>query len=381
MTLALSGAKILTPEGVVDGHMLVIDAGRIQRIAPLGEIPANARHLRLQGGWLAPGFVDLQVNGGGGVMLNNAPSVDSLRKMAQAHARIGATTILPTLITDTPAVVAAAITAVEMAVAGGVPGIAGLHLEGPHLALSRKGAHDPALIRVMEEEDLALLLEAARRLPLLKVTLATESVTPEQIRALTAAGVLVSLGHTDARFEDCRAAADAGAACVTHLFNAQSQMGNREPGVVGAALALGALSAGIIADGIHVHPASLGNAIRAKAGPGRMFLVSDSMATAGSDIDAFTLNGREIRRSGDRLTLADGTLAGAHLELAQAIRNVMAMAGLDVAAAVGMATRSPADLIGRADLGRLAPGVRADLVHLDDQVALRRVWRDGLEIG
>ncbi|MCE8511461.1 N-acetylglucosamine-6-phosphate deacetylase [Ruegeria pomeroyi] len=381
MTLALSGARILTPEGVVDGHMLVIDAGRIQRIAPLGEIPDNARHLRLQGGWLAPGFVDLQVNGGGGVMLNNAPSVDSLRKMAQAHARIGATTILPTLITDTPAVVAAAITAVEMAVAGGVPGIAGLHLEGPHLALSRKGAHDPALIRVMEEEDLALLLEAARRLPLLKVTLATESVTPEQIRALTAAGVLVSLGHTDARFEDCRAAADAGAACVTHLFNAQSQMGNREPGVVGAALALGALSAGIIADGVHVHPASLGNAIRAKAGPGRVFLVSDSMATAGSDIDAFTLNGREIRRSGDRLSLADGTLAGAHLELAQAIRNVMAMAGLDVAAAVGMATRSPADLIGRVDLGRLAPGARADLVHLDDQVALRRVWRDGLEIG
>ncbi|MCE8554576.1 N-acetylglucosamine-6-phosphate deacetylase [Ruegeria pomeroyi] len=381
MTLALSGARILTPEGVVEGQVLLVEAGRILRVASEGETPAGARHLRLEGGWLVPGFVDLQVNGGGGVMLNNAPSVDTLRRMSEAHGRIGATTILPTLITDAPGVVTAAIAAVEAAVAGGVPGIAGLHLEGPHLALSRKGAHDPALIRVMEEEDLALLLEAARRLPLLKVTLATESVTPEQIRALTAAGVLVSLGHTDARFEDCRAAADSGAACVTHLFNAQSQMGNREPGVVGAALALGALSAGIIADGIHVHPASLGNAIRAKAGPGRVFLVSDSMATAGSDIDAFTLNGREIRRSGDRLTLADGTLAGAHLELAQAIRNVMAMAGLDVAAAVGMATRSPADLIGRADLGRLAPGARADLVHLDDQLALRRVWRDGLEIG
>ncbi|MCE8508414.1 N-acetylglucosamine-6-phosphate deacetylase [Ruegeria pomeroyi] len=381
MTLALSGARILTPEGAVEGQALLVKEGRILQIAPEDAIPTDARHLRLEGGWLAPGFVDLQVNGGGGVMLNNAPSADTLRRMSEAHGRIGATTILPTLITDAPGVVSAAIAAVEAAVAGGVPGIAGLHLEGPHLALSRKGAHDPALIRVMEEEDLALLLEAARRLPLLKVTLATESVTPEQIRALTAAGVLVSLGHTDARFEDCRAAADAGAACVTHLFNAQSQMGNREPGVVGAALALGALSAGIIADGIHVHPASLGNAIRAKAGPGRVFLVSDSMATAGSDIDAFTLNGREIRRSGDRLTLADGTLAGAHLELAQAIRNVLAMAGLDVAAAVGMATRSPADLIGRADLGRLAPGARADLVHLDDQLALRRVWRDGLEIG
>lgn len=381
MTLALSGARILTPEGAVEGQALLVEEGRILRIAPEDAIPTDARHLRLEGGWLAPGFVDLQVNGGGGVMLNNAPSVDSLRKMSEAHGRIGATTILPTLITDTPAIVAAAIAAVEMAVAEGVPGIAGLHLEGPHLALSRKGAHDPALIRVMGDDDLALLLEAARRLPLLKVTLATESVTPQQIRALTAAGVLVSLGHTDACFEDCRAATEAGAVCVTHLFNAQSQMGNREPGVVGAALALGALSAGIIADGIHVHPASLRNALRAKAGPGRVFLVSDSMATAGSDIDAFTLNGREIRRSGDRLTLADGTLAGAHLELAQALRNAMAMGGLDACEALGMATRSPADLIGRFDLGRIAVGARADLVHLDDALALRRVWRNGQEIG
>lgn len=380
MTLALSGARILTPEGVVEGDALLIEAGRIQGIAPLGEIPAKARHLRLQGGWLAPGFVDLQVNGGGGVMLNNAPSLDSLRKMSKAHARIGATTILPTLITDAPEVVAAAISAVEAAISTGVPGIAGLHLEGPHLAPSRKGAHDPALIRPMEDEDLATLLEAAHRLPLLKVTLATESATPEQIRALSGAGVLVSLGHTDASFADCRAAAEAGAACVTHLFNAQSQMGNREPGVVGAALALGTLSAGIIADGIHVHPVSLGNAIRAKTGPGRVFLVSDSMATAGSDIAAFTLNGREIRRSGDRLTLADGTLAGAHLELAQALRNVVEMAGLDVGEAVNMASRYPADLIGRSDLGRIAIGARADLVHLDEDLCLRRVWRDGLDL-
>ncbi|AAV95123.1 N-acetylglucosamine-6-phosphate deacetylase [Ruegeria pomeroyi] len=380
MTLALSGARILTPEGAVEGHALLIEAGRIQGIAPLGEIPAKARHLRLQGGWLAPGFVDLQVNGGGGVMLNNAPRLDSLRKMSEAHARIGATTILPTLITDAPEVVAAAISAVEAAISSGVPGIAGLHLEGPHLAPSRKGAHDPALIRPMDDEDLATLLEAARRLPLLKVTLATESATPEQIRALSGAGVLVSLGHTDASFADCRAAAEAGAACVTHLFNAQSQMGNREPGVVGAALALGTLSAGIIADGIHVHPVSLRNAIRAKTGPGRVFLVSDSMATAGSDIAAFTLNGREIRRSGDRLTLADGTLAGAHLELAQALCNVVEMAGLDVGEAVSMATRYPADLIGRSDLGRIAIGARADLVHLDEDLCLRRVWRDGLDL-
>ncbi len=376
---ALKGARILTEDGVLDGHALMHEAGQIVAIAPEAEVPDGAEVTQLDGGLLAPGFVDLQVNGGGGVMFNNAPHVETLRRMADAHARIGATTILPTLITDTPEITGHAIDATVQAIGEAIAGIAGLHLEGPHLSLSRKGAHDGQLVRPMQGPDLDVLLRAAERLPLLKVTVAPESVTDTQITALTDAGVLVSLGHTDASFDDCRKAAEAGARCVTHLFNAQSQMGNREPGTVGAAMALGRLSAGLIADGIHVHPASVRNAIRAKTGPGHIFLVSDAMATAGSEIDSFTLNGREIRRDGDRLTLEDGTLAGAHLELLTAIRNVSDMAELSVEEAFRMATLIPADLIGAGHLGRLNAGAQADILHIDNTTRLRGVWTRGLQ--
>ncbi|WP_170447860.1 N-acetylglucosamine-6-phosphate deacetylase [Ruegeria arenilitoris] len=373
---ALAGADILTPAGILQDHALLFAEGRIEGVTPVSNTPGTARVSRLDGGLLVPGFVDLQVNGGGGAMLNNAPELETLRTMSRAHARIGATSILPTLITDTPEVTRRAIAATIAAVNEGVPGIVGLHLEGPHLSQARKGAHDAALIRPMAQADLDLLLDTAAQLPVLKVTVAPESVTDDQIHAMTQAGIVVSLGHTDASFETCQKAAQAGARCVTHLFNAQSQMGNREPGVVGAALALGELSAGLIADGIHVHPVSVRNAIRANNGPGSVFLVSDAMATAGSDIDSFLLNGRQILRDGNRLTLADGTLAGAHLELLDAVRNVVAFAQLPLQAAFDMATRLPADLIGRTDLGRLAAGASANVLHVSDH-GLLQVWQEG----
>lgn len=374
---ALTGADILWEGTLVSGKALLLEGNRIAGLADAAALPAGVSEEDLGGGILAPGFVDLQVNGGGGVMLNGSPDVQTLEIMARAHATIGATTILPTLITDTPEQTARAIEAVAEAVRKGVAGIAGLHLEGPHLAPARKGAHDPGLIRPMEDRDHALLLDAAARLPLLKITLAPESATCGQIRALAEAGVLVSLGHTDASYADCEAAMQAGARCVTHLFNAQSQMGNREPGTVGAALALGGLSAGIIADGIHVHEASLRNALRAKAGPGEIFLVSDAMATAGSEISSFLLNGREIRRAGNRLTLTDGTLAGAHLELADAVRFLVEACGEGTEKALSRATRLPAELAGIADAGWLAEGRRADLVHLDNGLRLKGTWQAG----
>ena len=376
---ALAGADILTPQGVLNDHVLAFEDCRIAAIVPKARTPDSAVVTQLDGGLLAPGFVDLQVNGGGGVMLNNAPEQATIRMIAQAHARIGATSILPTLITDTPDITRQAIDATVAAVAEEVPGVIGLHLEGPHLSRARKGAHDAALIRPMEQTDLILLQETADRLPVLKVTVAPESVTCDQIEAMVEAGILVSLGHTDANFDACCAAARAGARCVTHLFNAQSQMGNREPGVVGAALALGELSAGLIADGIHVHPASVRNAINAKAGPGRVFLVSDAMATAGSDIDSFLLNGRRILRGGSRLTLADGTLAGAHLELLDAVRNVAGFARIPEAQAFDMATRLPADLVGHSQLGRLEVGAKADILHVTP-VGLQRVWQGGQSV-
>ncbi len=274
----------------------------------------------LAGRILSPGYVDLQVNGGDGVMFNDDPSVDTLSRIAKAHRGLGATRILPTLITDTPQKTRAAIDAAIKAVQAGVPGIAGLHLEGPHLSERRKGAHDAALIRPMEQTDLEAIVYAAGHLPTLMVTVAPETTTLEQVKALTQAGVIVSLGHSDASFDTCLAYAEAGARCATHLFNAMSQLGNREPGLVGAALACGTMSAGLIADGVHVHPETMRAAWAAKQGPGCIFLVSDAMAVAGTDLTEFQLEGRPIQRRDGRLTLQDGTLAGADLCLTQAVK-------------------------------------------------------------
>jgi N-acetylglucosamine-6-phosphate deacetylase len=187
----------------------------------------------------------------------------------------------------------------------------------------------------------------------------------------------VSLGHTDADFDTCKAAVRAGARCVTHLFNAQKQINGREPGTVGAALALGELSAGLIADGIHVHPASMSLALEAKCGPGKVFLVSDAMATAGSDIESFTLNSRAIHRSGNRLTLEDGTLAGAHLELATAVKNLVEMCGTSLETSLAMASEIPATLIGAAHVGALAKGRQADVLHLNPSLQIEKVWQRG----
>jgi N-acetylglucosamine-6-phosphate deacetylase len=374
------GAEVFDGEGLAPGGLLVED-GHVAAVLRPEEPARGAAVVDLGGGLVAPGFVDIQVNGGGGVMFNDAPEVATLRRMADAHARLGTLTILPTLITDTPEVTRAAIAAVAQAVAEGLPGIAGLHLEGPHLSLARKGAHDPDLIRPMGGDDLRFLLDAARSVPRLLLTIAPESVDKEQISALSDAGVIVSLGHTDAGFATCRAAFDAGARVATHLFNAMSPLGNREPGLVGAVLASGAVSAGIIADGIHVHPASLRVALAAKAGPGSLFLVTDAMAPAGTDMRSFRLNGREIRRENGRLTLTDGTLAGADLDMTRALRVITRDAGLALDRALAMATSVPARVAGLGDRsGALAPGRQADFVHLSDGLELRGVWQRGVRL-
>lgn len=376
---AYTGARVFDGAELRDGCALVIDGGRVQGIVLIRDLPTGAVVEALPGGILAPGFVDLQVNGGGGAMFNTAPTVETLVTMAKAHARLGATTILPTLITDTPEVTAQAIQAVVAAIAADRPGIAGLHLEGPHLSVARKGAHDPALIRPMTSGDEEVLIAAAKALPVLKITVAPESAAPDQIRRLTQAGTIVSLGHSDCSYQDANAAFTAGATCVTHLFNAMSQLTARAPGLVGAALGSGA-SAGLIADGIHVHPQVMRAAIAAKTGPGQVFLVSDAMATAGSAIDSFTLNEREIRRAEGRLTLADGTLAGADLDLATAVRNIHAL-GVDLAEALAMATSRPAQVVGLTDVqGRLAADGPADFVHLTDDLALTAVWQAGQKL-
>ncbi len=376
---AYMGAAIFDGTTLFQDHALVVEGARIAALVPVAEVPADARRQRLGGGTLVPGFVDLQVNGGGGIQLNADPSVEALKTIAAAHLTLGTTALLPTLITDTPDKTRAVIDAVAQAVEEGVPGIAGLHLEGPHLSIARKGAHDPALIRPMEAEDLALLIEAAGRLPALMVTVAPENVTVEQVRALADAGVVVSLGHSDAPFQTCVEYAAAGARVATHLFNAMSQLGSRAPGLVGAALQTGGLSAGLIADGVHVDPATIAIALRAKRGPGGIFLVTDAMAPAGTEMESFTLEGRTIRRENGRLTLEDGTLAGADLELASAIRLMVEQVGLDLTEALTMATSRPAGLMGLAH-GALKPGRAADFVALNDKLEISAIWKDGRHV-
>lgn len=344
---AFVGAKIHDGTAVHEGCALTIDNDGACRIIPQNDVPENCTTEHLSGGIITPGFVDLQVNGGGGIMFNDDQSVDALRTIAQAHAITGTVALLPTLITDTAEKTRAAIDAAEQAIKQGVNGILGIHLEGPHLSVARKGAHDPSLIRTMDEDDLNLILDAAQRLPNVKVTVAPESTSLSQIRAMADAGIIVSLGHTDADFDTCMAAFDAGASCVTHLYNAMSQLGNREPGLVGAVLSRRDVFAGVIADGIHVHPSSIRLALDAKPDSDKIFLVSDAMAVAGSKVQQFTLNGRQVTRNANRLTLPDGTLAGADLELSQAISVMISSVEDSERQAIARATSIPASMLRR----------------------------------
>ncbi len=362
------GARVFDGAQFRDGA-LVVEDGRVVGIGG-----AEGDVIDLGGGVIAPGFLDLQVNGSGGLAVDESTNLAVLETICRVQARLGATGCLPTLITDTYEATARVVEAGIAATKAQVPGFLGLHLEGPHLDVRRKGAHDAGLIRAMEARDLALIIEAAAELPALMVTVAPESVTGDQIGAMALAGVIVSLGHTDCTATQARAAMAAGARCTTHLFNAMSQMGNREPGLVGAALA-GDGFAGLIADGIHVDPVTLRVALAAKREG--IFLVSDCMALAGTEDTEFHLGGRRILRSQGRLTLADGTLAGADLTLPRAVQVLVEEVGITPERALAMATTIPAAVIGRGDLGHLRPGAQADMVHLGPDWALHGVWRGG----
>lgn len=366
----LTGARIFDGHRLIEHHALVIDNDEITAILPQDKVPAQGR--REVDGIIAPAFLDLQVNGGGGVMVDGATDLAALRQICAAHRRLGTAGILPTLITDTPDSTARVIDAGIRAAEAGVPGFLGLHLEGPHLDPRRKGAHDPALIRPMSEGDLHRLCDAARRLPALMVTLAPESASPQQIAALAGAGALVSLGHSDCSYDEAMAAFAAGARTATHLFNAMSQIGHRAPGLAGAVLS-GQAGAGLIADGIHVHPAVMRMALAAR--PDGIFLVSDCMAFAGTDLTEMKLNGRQVLRHDGRLTLADGTLAGADLTLPQAMATLVGQVGISPERALAMATSEPARLLGlQASHGALLPGRKTEMVRLGPDFRLIEHW-------
>ncbi len=359
------------------GASAVLVQGRhVVAIGAVDNIPTGCRTLHLDADLiLAPGYVDLQVNGGGGVMFNDEPTPETLQIIANAHAGLGTTTILPTLMSSERPTRTCAIAAVRNAMAMGIGGIAGLHLEGPFLSPARRGIHPLAAITVPDAADIAELVAGFEGAMLL--TLAPEIVCAPDVDAIARSGKIVFAGHTDASFEQAVAGFAGGITGTTHLFNAMSQLGSRTPGMVGAALLHGV--AGIIVDLLHVHAASVAMAYRCM-GAARLFLVSDAMATIGSSLESFTIDGNAIRLRDGRLCDADGTLAGAHLSLARAVQLAVTQVGIPLADGLRMATRTPADAVGLHDRGRIAPGSRADFVILDDALALHGVWRDGLSL-
>ena len=362
----LTASRVFDGDHILTDHAVEIEHGLIRRLRPLRPDEAPLP------GLLAPAFVDLQVNGGAGLMVDGALELAGLAHICDTHRRLGSAGILPTLITDRPEATAHVIALAIRAARADMPGLLGLHLEGPHLDPRRSGAHDPALIRPMAPQDLALLCDAAGHLPALMVTLAPEAASPAQIATLTRAGAIVSLGHSNCDYDTARAAMAAGAGCATHLFNAMSQMGHRQPGLVGAVLE-GDCRAGLIADGIHIHPAALRTALAAR--DTGLFLVSDCMAFAGSPLQEMRLHGRQVRREGGRLTLPDGTLAGADLTLPVAVANLIRLTGTSPERALSMASSQPAFLLGQQHrFGRLEAGRQAQMVLLDHDFRLQRVW-------
>ena len=376
---AISGGRIFDGRDWHDGKSLVVEDGKVTAITD--DVPSGARRIDAGGALIVPGFIDLQVNGGGGVMFNDEPTPDGIARIARAHARFGTTKLLPTLITDNREITAAARAAGREARARRIPGFLGIHLEGPHLSVTRKGAHDPQLIRQMEQTDHDALCLYAREAGLLLTTFAPESVSLDQVRSLAASGVTLSLGHTDTTAANALDYFASGARMSTHLFNAMSPLGHREPGLVGATLHSGSAFAGIIADGIHVDPVALGVALRAKRGPGRIFIVTDAMSTIGTDAVGFLLNGRQIYRDGGRLTLADGTLAGADIDMLSSVLAVHRTLGLPLEEAIRMVSLYPAEAMGIGDRhGRLLPGYVADFVLLEPDLSIRSVFIDGAEL-
>jgi N-acetylglucosamine-6-phosphate deacetylase len=381
MSVALVNGRLLLGtgkdgNGLTEGRAVLIEGGRITDVVATTDrrVKKMPRH-DLEGALLLPGFLDAQVNGGGGVLFNDSPSVETIGAIGRAHRRFGTTGFLPTLISDDLDVVARAIAAVRSAIESGVPGVLGIHIEGPFLNVERKGVHDPAKLRELDASAVGLLtsLRAGKTL----VTLAPEMTTPEIIEGLVAAGVVVSAGHTNATYAQITTALRHGLTGFTHLFNAMSQLTGREPGTVGAALDDTASWCGIIVDGLHTSPVVLRIALRCKPHE-RFMLVTDAMPSVGTSASSFELQGRRILVSGSVCLDEDGRLAGSNIDMASCVRNAIEMLGVPLSQAVRMASQWPAEFLGlRHELGRIAPGYRANLVAADDELKVLETWIDG----
>jgi N-acetylglucosamine-6-phosphate deacetylase len=371
---AVLASTVFDGEAVHRDCAVIIEGARIAGLIPRGEVPAGMPTRTLpEGAWLAPGFIDVQVNGGGDVLFNDTPTLQGIAAIVAAHRKFGTTALLPTLITDTPAKMRAALDAVRRA-APVNPGVLGIHLEGPFLSPGKPGVHDPAMIRRPDQDDAAFL--CARRAHCTVMTLAPEEMPPGFTARLAAAGVRVCLGHSMATYAQTKAALAEGLIGFTHLFNAMRPLESREPGPIAAALETPGAWFGMIIDGVHVAPAMLRLALRGAAHP---MLVTDAMPPVGGHAPSFTLYGDEITVHEGRCARSDGTLAGAALDMASAVRNCVRLLEVPLPEALRFASTEPARFLGLGkELGQLAPGYRADMVAFDpDDIGVIDTWVAG----
>jgi N-acetylglucosamine-6-phosphate deacetylase len=376
MRTALINGRVLAGKGIVSGHAVLLSEGRIEDVV-LATDPRcrDATRIDLEQQILLPGFIDVQVNGGGGVLFNDDPSLESIQSIGSAHRQFGTTGFLPTLISDDLDTIAQAIAAVQAALDARLPGVLGIHIEGPFLNWARRGVHDPKHLRRLDHAAVSLLcsLRGGRTV----LTLAPEMTTTEMIAQLTTRGILISAGHSDANFAQTTASIAHGVRGFTHLFNAMAPLAPREPGIVGAALYDPNTWCGIIVDGHHVDPVMLKLALRCKQHE-KFMLVTDAMPPVGSSEPSFVLQGRTIHVKDGVCRDENGTLAGTGLDMATAVRNAVALLDLDLAQAARMASEHPAAFLGLdRELGRIAPGYRANLALLDDDLQVTRTWIEG----
>ena len=376
-TTTIAGS-VFDGDKLLDEHVVAFRGDRITAVLPrtrLGRI--TGRHIELRNEILAPGFIDLQVNGGGGVLFNDSPDPATIAAIGAAHRRFGTTGFLPTLITDSFDAMRRAIRAVESAIDQGVSGVLGIHLEGPFLNSERAGVHDPARFRRLDEAGVRVVTSLKKGATLL--TLAPELTEPAIIRRLADAGVIVCAGHSAADYDQARAAVAAGVSGFTHLYNAMTPLESRAPGMTGAAVEAEDAWFGIIADGHHVHPAAFRVAVRAKRRGGAI-LVTDAMPPVGARRRSFQLCGRTIRVEEGRCATADGSLAGSNLNMITAVANASRFAGIDWLEAVRMASLYPARALGLDNsLGRIRPGYKASFIAVDGKRRVTAVWIDGAQ--
>lgn len=380
MKYALTGCRIFTGDEILNGFSVIVDHAKVEQVIPNSELGSlQLPTVQLTNGILAPGFIDTQVNGGGGTLFNDHPTPEGIDQIGKAHRRFGTTSFLPTLISDQRPVMEAAIQAVNQALAQKVDGVLGIHLEGPYLNTLRKGVHPESNLRSPEADAIELLSSLGDGVTL--VTVAPEQLPEGFISTLAKRGVKVSIGHSAATYEEAMVACQQGVTGFTHLFNAMTQLVGREPGCVGAALDHDSSWCGLIVDTHHVHPASLRAAIRAKK-PGKMMLVTDAIHTVGSDLTSFTLLGADIIRENGKVMTRDGksegTLAGSDLSMIDAVRNTVQVLGLSLEESLRMASLYPAGFLGLSDeLGRIATGFYADFTLFNDDFEVLKTWIRG----